>query len=277
MQRIIRFIGQSYCISKWQEFCLKHVRYLYAMNFRTLIFALAAVVAVDTTAQVTVKRYSVDGSTSSNSANTTRNRNRMISRYPTAVKFNVTPFFSGHYPISVEQRLSPYFTVEAGLGLTLHNTIDAFVDEAIMWSSNSFYTADSRVRPGSSQTLNLKVFPGGDSYDDGFYLGAFIQNRRYNKVFDGVNGPIASFKQNFDQGIMMGYHIRSSDRFLVDLSFGVSNRFVNYPIVGTTYTIDPNTGQELYLAYIDETQDSRYQNIGIFMGLKVGYLMGSGR
>ena len=250
------------------------------MIFRTLFFALAALIAVDSTAQVTVKRYNVDGTTassSSNSSKSVRNRNRMIARYPTAVKFNVIPFFSGHYPISVEQRLSPYFTVEAGLGLTLHNTIDAFVDEAFLWSNNSFYSLDSRVRPGSSQTLNIKVFPGGDSYDDGFYIGAFIQNRRFNKVFDGIDGPITSFKQNFDQGIMMGYHIRSSDRFLVDLSLGVSNRFVNFPIVAENYTIDPVTGQELYQAYIDESSDGRYRNIGIFMGLKVGYLMGSGR
>ena len=247
------------------------------MNFRTLIFALAAVVAVDTTAQVTVKRYNVDGTTAPSSSTSARNRNRLISRYPTAVKFNVTPFFSGHYPISIEQRLSPYFTIEAGLGLTLHNTIDAFVDEAILWSDNSFYSLDSRVRPGSSQTLNIKVFPGGDSYDDGFYIGAFIQNRRYNKVFNGIDGPITSFKQNFDQGIMMGYHIRSSDRFLVDLSLGVSNRFVNFPIVATNYSIDPVTGQELYQAFLDESRDGRFQNIGIFAGLKVGYLMGSGR
>jgi hypothetical protein len=254
------------------------------MKVSTVVFALALACSVDALAQVTVKRYSVDGTTTSSTpgstssaSNSARNRNRLLARYPTAVKFNVTPFFSGHYPISIEQRLSPYFTVEAGLGLTLHNTIDAFVDEAILWSDNAFYDLESRVRPGSSQTLNIKVFPGGDSYDDGFYLGAFIQNRRYNKIFDGADGPIASFKQNFDQGLMMGYHIRSSDRFLVDLSVGVSNRFVNYPVVGANYTIDPVTGQEQYFAFLDESRDSRYQNIGIFMGIKVGYLMGSGR
>lgn len=252
------------------------------MIFRTLFFALAALIVVDSTAQVTVKRYNVDGTTassSSNSSKSVRNRNRMIARYPTAMKFNVTPFFSGHYPVSVEQRLSPYFTIEAGLGLTLHNTIDAFVDEVIMWNNNAFYRLDSRVRPGSSQTLNIKVFPGGDSYDDGFYLGAFIQNRRYNKVFDGIDGQITSFKQNLDQGIMMGYHIRSNDRFLVDLSLGLSNRLVNFPIVYEKNTIDPTTGQELNQAFIDENSDNdgRYRNIGIFMGLKVGYLMGSGR
>ena len=250
------------------------------MNFRTLFFALAALVAVDTSAQVTVKRYNVDGTTSSSSSNSSkseRNRNRLIARYPTAVKFNVIPFFSGHYPISVEHRLSPYFTVEAGLGLTLHNSIDAFVNEAFLWNNNLFYSLDSRVRPGSSQTLNIKVFPSGNSYDDGFYIGALIQNRRYNKVFDGVDGPIMSFKQNFDQGIMFGYHIRSSDRFLVDLSLGLSNRFVHFPIVAENYTFDPITGQEQYYAFINESSDGRYRNIGILMGLKVGYLMGSGR
>lgn len=247
------------------------------MKLRIALIGFAMAFAVQSSAQVTVKRYSVDGSGSTSTSRSSRDRNRLISRYPTAIKYNVTPFFSGHYPVSVEQRLSPYFTVEAGLGLTLHNSIDAFVDEAILWTDNAFYSAASRVRPGSSQTINVKVFPGGDSYDDGFYFGAFVQNRRYNKIFDGASGPIASFKQNFDQGLMLGYHIRSSDRFLVDMSFGVSNRSVNFPVIGTTYTIDPNTGQELYLSYIDENQDGRYQNIGVFMGIKVGYLVGSGR
>jgi hypothetical protein len=243
------------------------------MNFRKIFFALAAVVALDASAQVTVKRYNVDGTTASSSSNTSktvRNRNRMIARYPTAVKFNVIPFFLGHYPISVEQRLGPYFTVEAGLGLTLHNTLDAFIYEANLGSDNEFYSLDSRLRPGSSQTLNIKVFPGGDSYDDGVYLGFFMQNRRYNKVFNRIDGPITSFKQNFDHGLMIGYHIRSNDRFMVDLSLGVSNRLVNFPIVSSldtnNRTVDP------FIA-----RDNSYRNIGIFMGLKVGYLMGSGR
>jgi hypothetical protein len=58
---------------------------------------------------------------------------------------------------------------------------------------------------------------------------------------------------------------------------GLSNRLVNYPVVVENYLIDPNTGQELYVAALDETQDSHYQNIGFFLGLKVGYLVGSGR
>lgn len=247
------------------------------MKLRIVLTGIALAAAVQTNAQVTVKRYSVDGSSTTSTSRSNRDRNRMISRYPTAIKYNVIPFFSGHYPLSIEQRLSPYLTVEAGLGLTLHNSLDAFVEEAILWSGNQFYTVPSRVRPGSSQTLNVKVFPAGNSYDDGFYLSAFVQNRRFNKIFDGVDGPISSYKQNFDQGLMLGYHIRSSDRFLVDMSFGVSNRSVDFPVVETTFIVDPNTNLGRDLPYINSNLDSRYRSIGIFLGLKVGYLMGSGR
>jgi hypothetical protein len=250
------------------------------MNARLLLAALAVTLATSATAQVTVKRYSVDGTTSTTSGggrNAERNRQRQLDRYPTAVKFNVAPFFAGHYPVSVEYRLSPYVTVEGGLGLTTHNSLDAFINEAVVWDNNSFYSADSRVRPGSSQSANIKVFPGGDSYDDGFYLGFFIQNRRYNKLFTGAEENFTSFKQNFDQGLMIGTQLRSSERIMVDLSMGLSNRYVNFPLVLEDYTIDPVTGQERYVARLDETQNARSQNLGFFVGIKLGYLLAAAR
>ena len=250
------------------------------MNARLLLATLAVTLATSATAQVTVKRYSVDGTTSSStsgSRSTERNRQRQLNRYPTALKFNVAPFFAGHYPVSLEYRLSPYVTVEGGLGLTTHNSLDAFINEAVVWDNNAFYTADSRVRPGSSQSANIKVFPGGDSYDDGFYLGFFIQNRRYNKLFTGADENFTSFKQNFDQGLMIGTQLRSSERVMVDLSMGLSNRYVNFPLVLQDYTIDPVTGQERYLARLDETQDGRSRNIGFFVGIKLGYLLAAAR
>ncbi|MFM6999370.1 MAG: hypothetical protein ACKOX0_09080 [Bacteroidota bacterium] len=250
------------------------------MNARLLWTLLAVTVATTATAQVTVKRYSVDGTTSTSSSgsrNAERARQRQLDRYPTALKFNVAPFFAGHYPVSLEYRLSPYVTVECGLGLTTHNSLDAFINEAVLWDYNAFYSADSRVRPGSSQSANIKVFPGGDSYDDGFYLGFFIQNRRYSKLFTGAEQDFVSFKQNFDQGLMIGTQLRSSDRIMVDLSMGLSNRYVNFPVVVEDYTIDPVTGQERYVARLDEAQDSRSQNLGFFVGIKLGYLLAAGR
>ncbi|MBM3433234.1 MAG: hypothetical protein FJX93_00555 [Bacteroidetes bacterium] len=250
------------------------------MNARLLLAILAVAVATSATGQVTVKRYSVDGTSSSStsgSRNTERARQRQLDRYPTALKFNVAPFFAGHYPVSLEYRLSPYVTVEGGLGLTTHNGLDAFINEAVVWDNNAFYSADSRVRPGSSQSANIKIFPGGDSYDDGFYLGFFIQNRSYSKLFAGADQNFVSFKQNFDQGLMIGTQLRSSDRIMVDLSMGLSNRYVHFPVVVEDYTIDLVTGQERYVARLDETQDGRSQNLGFFVGIKLGYLLSTNR
>ncbi|MEY4461116.1 MAG: hypothetical protein RL429_1105 [Bacteroidota bacterium] len=247
------------------------------MNARLFFAALGLALAVAASAQVTVKRYSVDGSNSTQSTESQRSHKRKINRYPTAIKFNVSPFFSGHYPFSVEYRVSPFVTVEGGLGLTTHNTLDAFVNEAFIWDYNAFYTAESKVRPGSSQTANVKIFPGGDSYDDGFYIGFFIQNRRYNKLFTGADQNFISFKQNFDQGLMIGTQLRSSDRVMVDLSIGLSNRFVNFPVLVEDYSIDPVSGQERYFARLDETQSSKTQNIGFFAGVKLGYLLAGRR
>ncbi|MEY3711373.1 MAG: hypothetical protein RL104_156, partial [Bacteroidota bacterium] len=105
----------------------------------------------------------------------------------------------------------------------------------------------------------------------------FIQNRRYNKLFTGAEENFTSFKQNFDQGLMIGTQLRSSERIMVDLSMGLSNRYVNFPLVLEDYTIDPVTGQERYVARLDETQDGRSRNIGFFVGIKLGYLLATAR
>ena len=71
------------------------------MNARTLLGAIGLALAVTASAQVTVKRYSVDGTSSTRSTDTERSRQRKLNRYPVAIKYNVAPFFAGHYPFSV--------------------------------------------------------------------------------------------------------------------------------------------------------------------------------
>jgi len=50
-----------------------------------------------------------------------------------------------------------------------------------------------------------------------------------------------------------------------------------FPVLLEDYSIDPVTGQERYFARLDETQDGRSQNIGFFVGVKLGYLIAGGR
>ena len=240
------------------------------MRIYLLLTSALLALALETSAQVTVKRYTPDGQTSETNPSRSSSRQR-VERYPTALKYNIGSFFAGHYPFSLEQRLSPYFTAEVGVGLTLNNSTDAFLSD-ILYPGNNFYSASSKVRMGGSQMLNVKIFPSGDAFNDAFYFGFFLQNKEYNRKFAGISQDFVSFKRTFDQGLMMGYQIRSSKQVMVDLSIGVSNRYVNFPKVLESTTIDPNTG-ELMVVFDLSPEENRYQTIGIIGGLKIAYLL----
>jgi hypothetical protein len=240
------------------------------MKIYLLLSSALLALALETTAQVTVKRYTPDGQTSETNPSRSSSRQR-VERYPTALKYNIGSFFAGHYPFSLEQRLSPYFTAEVGLGLTLNNSTDAFLSDLIYFD-NTFYSSSSKVRMGGSQMLNVKIFPSGDAFNDAFYLGFFLQNKAYNRKFAGISQDFVSFKRTFDQGLMMGYQIRSSKQVMIDLSIGISNRYVNFPRVLESTTIDPGTGN-LEVVFDLSPEENRYQTIGIIGGLKIAYLI----
>jgi hypothetical protein len=240
------------------------------MKIHLLLSSLLLALALETSAQVTVKRYSPDDQTGQTTQTKSSSRQR-VERYPTALKYNIGSFFAGHYPISLEQRLSPFITAEVGLGLTLNNTTDGFFSE-LLYFDNFFYSSSSKVRMGGSQMMNVKFFPSGDAYNDALYFGFFLQNKEHNRKFAGINQDFVSFKRTFDQGLMLGYQIRSSKQVMVDLSLGLSNRYVNFPKVLESTTIDPNTG-ELMVVFDLIPEQNKYQTIGIVGALKIAYLL----
>jgi hypothetical protein len=240
------------------------------MKIHLLLSSVLLALALETAAQVTVKRYSPDDQTGQTTQTKSSSRQR-VERYPTALKYNIGSFFAGHYPISLEQRLSPFITAEVGLGLTLNNTTDGFFSE-LLYFDNFFYSSSSKVRLGGSQMMNVKFFPSGDAYNDALYFGFFLQNKEHNRKFAGINQDFVSFKRTFDQGLMLGYQIRSSKQVMVDLSVGLSNRFVNFPKVIESTTIDPTTG-ELNVVFDLIPEANKYQTIGLIGGLKIAYLL----
>ena len=240
------------------------------MKIHLLLSSALLALALETSAQVTVKRYSPDDQTGQTTQTKSSSRQR-VERYPTALKYNIGSFFAGHYPISLEQRLSPYLTAEVGLGLTLNNSTDAFFSE-LLYFDNYFYSSSSKVRLGGSQMMNVKFFPSGDAYNDALYFGFFLQNKEHNRKFAGINQDFVSFKRTFDQGLMLGYQIRSSKQVMIDLSLGLSNRYVNFPKVLESTTIDPNTG-ELMVVFDLIPEQNKYQTIGIVGALKIAYLL----
>ena len=240
------------------------------MKIHLLLSSALLALALETSAQVTVKRYSPDDQTGQTTQTKSSSRQR-VERYPTALKYNIGSFFAGHYPISLEQRLSPYLTAEVGLGLTLNNSTDGFFSE-LLYFDNYFYSSSSKVRLGGSQMMNVKFFPSGDAYNDALYFGFFLQNKEHNRKFAGINQDFVSFKRTFDQGLMLGYQIRSSKQVMIDLSLGLSNRYVNFPKVLESTTIDPNTG-ELMVVFDLIPEQNKYQTIGIVGALKIAYLL----
>ena len=120
--------------------------------------------------------------------------------------------------------------------------------------------------------MNVKFFPSGDAYNDALYFGFFLQNKEHNRKFAGINQDFVSFKRTFDQGLMLGYQIRSSKQVMIDLSLGLSNRYVNFPKVLESTTIDPNTG-ELMVVFDLIPEQNKYQTIGIVGALKIAYLL----
>ncbi len=120
--------------------------------------------------------------------------------------------------------------------------------------------------------LNVKIFPSGDAYNDALYFGLFLQNKEHNRKFAGINQDFVSFKRTFDQGLMLGYQIRSSKQVMIDLSLGLSNRYVNFPKVLESTTIDPNTG-ELMVVFDLIPEQNKYQTIGIVGAFKIAYLL----
>ena len=240
------------------------------MKIHLLLSSVLLALALETSAQVTVKRYSPDDQSGQTTQTKSSSRQR-VERYPTALKYNIGSFFAGHYPISLEQRLSPYLTAEVGLGLTLNNSTDGFFSE-LLYFDNYFYSSSSKVRLGGSQMLNVKFFPSGDAYNDALYFGFFLQNKEHNRKFAGINQDFVSFKRTFDQGLMLGYQIRSSKQVMIDLSLGLSNRYVNFPKVLESTTIDPNTG-ELMVVFDLIPEQNKYQTIGIVGALKIAYLL----
>ena len=72
------------------------------MKIYLLLSSALLAFALQTSAQVTVKRYTPDGQTSETSRARSSSRQR-VERYPTALKYNIGSFFAGHYPLSVEQ------------------------------------------------------------------------------------------------------------------------------------------------------------------------------
>ena len=240
-------------------------------QFYTFLFFSCVLIGSQVKAQeIIVKKRNVEtGKYYSNSNNYTSGKNKTNAKekYTNCIKYNFLPFFIGEFPVGYEIRINPFITLEAGLGVTTNNYMDQ-----LLFSASDFYfnpNGDLRNTISLSQNATIKIFPVGNSYNNGLYIGIDYKNRPYSKILTQNNFSQKATKLFIDIGLIAGYHVRSSERILIDLYAGISQRHITWDEVSLFQTIDPNSGDLITQIQINQLE---YPTLGVLLGFKMGYL-----
>jgi len=200
--------------------------------------------------------YGVSGSKSSTTSN-----------YNQAIKYNFLPFFIGEMPLGYELKLNEYLTAEAGLGITTNNALDE-----LLYVYDDFYALADRNLANLSHYASFKVFPEGNAFNDGYYLGFNYNYRPYSKGFNVNQSTVRATKRFTDIGLVFGFEGRPSDQIMLDVYAGVSQRHINWDVPSISQIIDPLTGDVVTQVQINNT---RYPTLGGLLGFKLSYLFGN--
>ncbi|CAI8321649.1 MAG: Uncharacterised protein [Owenweeksia sp. TMED14] len=200
----------------------------------------------------------------SSTYNSFESRSSAKEKYHHCVKYNFLPFFIGEFPVGYEYKVSPFITIETGLGITTNNYMDQ-----ILYATDDFYSTDLNSSLSLSHNAMLKVFPEGNAFNNGIYIGVDYAYRPFSKIIkqDGFNQKAT--KLFVDIGLVLGYQVRTSERILLDFYVGVSQRHITWDRLSMNYIIDPVTGDLIVGIDINPME---YPTLGVLLGFKLSYL-----
>lgn len=146
--------------------------------------------------------------------------NLYYSRYNHAIKLSPTAMLAGDIPISYEYKISDYMSAEAGIGITTYN----ITEEAIRGYSMR-QDGQTQSKLGYSGTVNVKFFPEGNAFEDGYYISYIMGHRNYAQDFytttpAGIDTTVNEGFNWTDFGFTLGYQSRPSERMIVDWFIG---------------------------------------------------------
>ena len=247
---------------------------------RRFIFLLtiATIVSVEVSAQAVIVRKRDLNSTGSSmtnssvrispsSANASMN-GLFYSRYSHAFKFNAASLITGELPVAYEHKTSDYLTVEGGVGVTTYNLIEDLI------RGYSLRTDGETVSGLSYSALfNMKFFPEGNAFKDGYYMALNFNFRNYAQNFSPSSNLAADTTMNesfswSDLGLTMGYHSRPSEKIMFDWYIGAGLRQKNRAISTSTSGVDSN-GLLIWTYALEESSNISPAILG---GLKIGLL-----
>ncbi|MDA7722174.1 hypothetical protein N8851_03710 [Schleiferiaceae bacterium] len=142
------------------------------------------------------------------------------SRYNHAIKLSPTAMLAGDVPIAYEYKISDYMSAEAGIGVTTFN----ITEEAIRGYSLRQY-GQTQSKLGYSGNVNVKFFPEGNAFEDGYYISYTMGHRNYAQDFytttpAGIDTAVSEGFNWTDFGFTIGYQSRPSERMIVDWFIG---------------------------------------------------------
>jgi hypothetical protein len=142
------------------------------------------------------------------------------SRYNHAIKLSPTAMLAGDVPIAYEYKISDYMSAEAGIGVTTFN----ITEEAIRRYSLR-QDGQTQSKLGYSGNVNVKFFPEGNAFEDGYYISYTMGHRNYAQDFytttpAGVDTTVSEGFNWTDFGFTIGYQSRPSERMIVDWFIG---------------------------------------------------------
>ncbi|MDG1656723.1 MAG: hypothetical protein P8H60_06145 [Schleiferiaceae bacterium] len=142
------------------------------------------------------------------------------SRYNHAIKLSPTAMLAGDVPIAYEYKISDYMSAEAGIGVTTFN----ITEEAIRGYSLR-QNGQTQSKLGYSGNVNVKFFPEGNAFEDGYYISYTMGHRNYAQDFytttpAGIDTTVSEGFNWTDFGFTIGYQSRPSERMIVDWFIG---------------------------------------------------------
>ena len=142
------------------------------------------------------------------------------SRYNHAIKLSPTAMLAGDVPIAYEYKISDYMSAEAGIGVTTFN----ITEEAIRGYSLR-QDGQTQSKLGYSGNVNVKFFPEGNAFEDGYYISYTMGHRNYAQDFytttpAGIDTTVSEGFNWTDFEFTIGYQSRPSERMIVDWFIG---------------------------------------------------------
>ena len=183
------------------------------------------------------------------------------------VKINPLLFFRGEIPIYFERAITPWLSIEAGVGVTLRD----YLGLSITGNDADEFGAGTEIVPQASFHVAFRYYLTDDLEPQGAYLQGGFSHLRYTKDIR-TKGPTGEFtdvvlrddRTYNDFRLLFGYQmLGSNSNWMFDVYTGAGFRD-RYNII-VNERLDFTTEQYTYT--VDESKD---QVPVFFLGVKVG-------